>query len=99
MAAMARQKGRRLLGLDLVAGAWSGADPESLQFALGLLVAESEWPEAEVRIRSEPLALRCRRCERRFQPPETDLRCPDCRSAEVETLQGMDLRLESIEVE
>jgi Zn finger protein HypA/HybF involved in hydrogenase expression len=62
-------------------------------------VADSVWPQAAVRIRREPLALRCRACGRRYEPPETDLRCPGCKAADVETLQGKDLRLESLEVE
>ena len=99
LAAAARHQHPRLVGLDLVVGTWSGADPESLEFALGLLVADSEWPQARIRIRREPLALLCRRCGRRFEPPEADLTCPACQAADVETIQGTDLRLESIEVE
>jgi Zn finger protein HypA/HybF involved in hydrogenase expression len=82
-----------------VVGAWSGADPESLEFATGLVVAESPWPEVAVRVRREPFALRCRACGREFEPAETDLRCPGCGGADVETLRGAEVRLESLEVE
>jgi hydrogenase nickel incorporation protein HypA/HybF len=99
MEEMARHPGRRLVGLDLVVGAWSGADPESLEFALGLLIADSAWPAAKVRTRREGLALRCKRCGREYEVEDIDLACPDCKTAESEAVRGTELRLESLEVE
>ncbi len=97
-AEMARHAGR-LLAVDLVVGAMSGADPESLEFALGLLVAESDWPEAGVRLRTEPLVMACRACRREFTPEQWRLVCPACGSTDAEPVRGTDLRLESLEVE
>mgnify|MGYP006294829901 CR=1 FL=1 len=97
-AEMARHPGR-LIAMDLVVGAFSGADPESLEFALGLLVRESDWPEAEVRIRTEPLVMTCRACSREFTPKQWHLACPACGSTDAEPVRGTDLRLESLEVE
>ena len=96
---MARRPERRLRGLRVVVGRWSGAERESLEFALGLLVAESEWPDAEILIRDEPLALVCRACSREFEPQELQLACPSCGSAETDVVRGRELRLESLEVE
>jgi hydrogenase nickel incorporation protein HypA/HybF len=96
---MAKRPGQRLLALTLAVGRWSGADPESLQFALGLVAQDSAWPAAAVHMRSVPLALRCRACRREFQPGEVDLVCPGCGSYDSEVLQGRDVLLESIEVE
>jgi hydrogenase nickel incorporation protein HypA/HybF len=98
-AQMSRRTGDRLAALNLVAGRWSGADPESLEFALGLLAADSPWPDARIHIRTEPLALKCRACGREFEPGDFDLACSGCGSSDVEVTQGRDLRLESIEVE
>jgi hydrogenase nickel incorporation protein HypA/HybF len=98
-AEMQRQPGRRLVAIDLSVGAWSGADPESLEFALGLLTADSPWPKTLVRIRREPLALKCRSCARQFEPPELDLACPGCGGLDVEAVRGRELRLESLEIE
>jgi len=97
-AEMAPRTGR-LLALDLVVGAFSGADPESLEFALGLLVGESAWPEARVRIRTEPLAMVCEACGREFTPEHFHLVCPACGSTDADPVRGTDLRLESLEVE
>lgn len=98
-AEMASRPGSGLLALDLVVGAFSGADPESLEFALGLVVAESAWPGARVRIRPEALALRCRACGREFEMDDVRFVCPGCGGDDVEPVRGMDLRLESLEVE
>jgi hydrogenase nickel incorporation protein HypA/HybF len=88
----------RLTGVHIVVGAFSGADPESLEFAMRLVVEESAWPTAEVRIRTEPVALKCRACGRAYETETLDLACPDCGGFDVEVTGGRDLRLESLEV-
>jgi hydrogenase nickel incorporation protein HypA/HybF len=98
-AEMQARPGFRLLGITLVVGRWSGADPESLQFAVQLVAAESPWPAAAVQMRSEPLALKCRPCGRTFEPTELDLACPGCGTYDSETIRGREVRLESLEVE
>jgi len=98
-AEMARHPGRGLLAMDLAIGAFSGADPESLAFALSLLVGESDWPDAEVRIRTEPLTMACCACGREFTPEHFNLACPACGSVDTDPVRGTDLRLESLEVE
>ncbi len=99
VAEMKVRPGCRLLAVHLVVGAWSGAEPESLEFALGLLVADSPWPGARTCIRREPVALECRACGREFEMAETRLACPGCGGVDVDAVRGMDLRLESLEVE
>jgi hydrogenase nickel incorporation protein HypA/HybF len=98
-AEMDRHPESRLVAVNLVAGRWSGADPESLEFALRLLVDDSAWRGAAIRIRSEPLALKCRACGRQFEPEQFDLACPACGGVDVEPIRGRDLYLESLEVE
>jgi len=98
-AEMGRHEGRRLLAVSLVVGCWSGVDPESLEFALGLLAAEGRWPGAAVHIRTEPLAVTCRACGCEFEPQELDLACPSCGASDVEVVRGRDVRLESLEAE
>ena len=94
---MGRQRGR-LTAIHLVVGEFSGTDPESLEFALGLGAADTAWAGAAVHIRTEPLAVRCRGCGREFGPEGISLRCPGCGSADVDVTRGNDLRLESLEV-
>ena len=87
-----------LTGVNIVVGAFSGADPESLEFAMRLMAEESAWPAAEVRIRTEPVALKCRACGRAYETETLDLACPDCGGFDCEVTAGRDLRLESLEV-
>jgi hydrogenase nickel incorporation protein HypA/HybF len=96
---MQRHPGRRLVALDLVVGVWSGADPESLEFAVGLVLAESPWPQAKVRTRREPLAMACRGCGGEFEVEDLDLVCPSCGGLDLEAVRGRELRLESLEIE
>jgi hydrogenase nickel incorporation protein HypA/HybF len=98
-AELERRPASRLLAAHLVVGRWSGTDPESLEFALGLLRDGSPWPEAAIRIRTEPLGLVCRACGRQFEPEELNLACPGCGSADADVTRGRDVRLESLEVE
>lgn len=99
VAEMKAHSGRRLVAVHLVVGVWSGAEPESLEFALGLLVADSPWPGARACIRREPVALVCRACGREFEMAEMNVACPGCGGVDVDAVRGMDLRLESLEVE
>ena len=96
-AAMEGRKGR-VSAIQIVVGAFSGADPESLEFALGLGAKDSAWPEAAIRIRREPLAVRCKPCGRKFEPEHLSFRCPACGAKDVEISKGRDLVLESLEV-
>jgi hydrogenase nickel incorporation protein HypA/HybF len=96
-AAMEGRKGR-VSAIQIVVGAFSGADPESLEFALGLGVKDSTWPKAEIRIRREPLAVRCKPCGREFEPEHLSFRCPACGAQDVAICRGKDLLLESLEV-
>lgn len=98
-AEMEKHSDRRLTQVHVVVGELSGAEPESLEFALGLLVAESEWPHAAVHVRKEPVVLVCRTCGREYPMQEMRLRCPACGGADVEPVRGTQLRLESLEVE
>jgi len=95
---MERRPQYRLAALSVVVGAFSGADPESLGFAMRLVVEESAWPGAETRIRTEPVALKCRACGRAYETETLDLACPGCGGYDVEVTGGRDLRLESLEV-
>ena len=88
----------RLAALTVVVGTFSGADPESLEFAMRLMVEESAWPTAVVRIRTEPVALKCRACGRAYETETLDLACPECGGFDVEVTGGRDLRLESLEI-
>ncbi len=96
--AMRERPASRLAAVNVVVGRMSGADPESLEFALDLVASGSDWPGVRITIRSEPLALVCRQCGRLFETEEFDLACPDCGSLDVEVTGGRDLRLESLEV-
>ena len=95
---MERRPECRLAALSIVVGAFSGADPESLEFAMRLVVEESAWPDAEVRIRTEPVALQCRACGRAYETGTLDLACPACGGFDCEVTGGRDLRLESLEI-
>jgi hydrogenase nickel incorporation protein HypA/HybF len=88
----------RLAALNVAVGTFSGADPESLEFAVRLMAEGSAWPTAEVRIRTEPVALKCRACGRNYETETLDLACPDCGGFDVEVTGGRDLRLESLEI-
>jgi len=96
-AAMAGQKGR-VSAIQIVVGAFSGADPESLEFALRLAAEDSAWPKADIRIRREPLAVRCKACGREFEPEHLSFRCPACGETDAEICRGKSLLLESLEV-
>ena len=96
---MEKHAGACLVALEVTVGRFSGADPEAFEFALRLLAEDSPWPDAEVRLRTEPVRLLCRTCARRYETETLDLACPGCGGYDVEVTGGRDLRLESLEIQ
>ncbi len=98
-AELLRRPGARLVALHLVVGRLSGADPESLAFALDLVTEGADDAKPRVDVRTEPAALQCDACGHAWETGEFSIRCPACGSADVDVTAGRDVRLESLELE
>lgn len=100
-------EGRQVSSVDLRVGALRQVVSESLVFYFGIVARDTVCEEADLNVELISARLRCRACEREWDPapePALDIvvpsfRCPTCGTAESETLAGDELEVESIEVE
>lgn len=98
-AEMARHPGATLRAFEVEVGELSSVQEESLRFCLEAAVEQTEWAGADVRLRPDPVAARCPRCDTSFQPVHYEFVCPDCGGTEVQVVGGRDVRLMSLEID
>ncbi|HOK20531.1 MAG TPA: hydrogenase maturation nickel metallochaperone HypA, partial [Thermosynergistes sp.] len=73
--------------------------PEVMVFCFEAASKGTPVEGASLEIEEVPLASRCTRCGREWSDSESLGLCPFCGSADVDVVQGMELLLESVEVE
>ncbi|CAA0098322.1 Hydrogenase maturation factor HybF [Mycolicibacterium vanbaalenii] len=89
--------GRRVHSVKLEVGALCAIVPAAMEFCFGLAVEGTVADGATLEVDVRPGAARCRSCAVRFELSDPILLCP-CGSADVEVLEGRDLRIMSMEV-
>ena len=98
-AEMAKSGAEQLVQIDVVVGEFSGVESQALLSALEMLLQNSPWPKAEVKMHSEPLRVRCESCGLEFGPEEMAFQCTGCGGDDVTIVSGRQIRLKSIDVE
>jgi hydrogenase nickel incorporation protein HypA/HybF len=83
----------------LIVGRLSGANPDSLRFALALLAKGTILESARIEIVEQNAVCRCAACGDRAEIDDLEALCPRCGSSNVAIEGGRDLLLESIELE
>lgn len=89
--------GRHVHSVKLEVGALCAIVPAAMEFCFGLATEGTVADGARLEIDVRPGAARCRACAVRFALSDPILLCP-CGSADVEVLEGRDLRILSMEV-
>ena len=78
-------------------GRLSGVVPDAVRFCFDLVTAGTALDGAVLEIDEPHGRVTCRRCAAEFDTDEVLALCP-CGSADVELLQGRELRIRSVEV-
>ena len=73
--------------------------PEAMVFCFEVASKGTSVEGASLEIEEAPLVSRCTRCGEEWSDSESLGLCPFCGSVDVEVVQGMELLLESVEVE
>lgn len=70
--------------------------PDMLEFAFDAVAQGTTAEGASLEIEIVPIVMRCRGCGTEFQVDEQAYICPHCSGTALDTLQGMDIVLDSI---
>ena len=90
--------GRRVDCVHVKVGALRAIEPETMQFCWGAATRDTAAADAELVIVEEPAAGRCRACDRVFEVGEAIFLCPICGEPSSETVRGMELILETMDL-
>lgn len=81
-------------------------NPEQLQFILGVLVENTIMEDAEIKFENIPAEIQCYDCDFKGEAIIDDkdhyaplVKCPECDSLKVETLNGKDIIVKNISIE
>ncbi|MCL2011083.1 MAG: hydrogenase maturation nickel metallochaperone HypA [Synergistaceae bacterium] len=89
----------RVRRVVLKIGSMRQVDPELLSFAFNAVGGGTVSEGAELSILEVPVVFKCHTCGKTVSCEGTAFSCPDCASSNVELLSGMELTIESLEVE
>ncbi|MGD9620398.1 MAG: hydrogenase maturation nickel metallochaperone HypA [Mycolicibacterium sp.] len=89
--------GRRVHSVKLEVGALCAIVPAAMEFCFGLATEGTVADGATLDVDIRPGSARCRSCFASFALDDPILLCP-CGSADVEILEGRDLKILSMEV-
>ena len=95
----ARSGWKRVRRIVLKVGGMRKANPELMSFAFSAVSKGTPTEGALLSILSMPIIFRCRACGKDSDSESTAFLCPKCGSSDVELLSGLELSIESMEVE
>ena len=85
--------------IDLQVGKLTGYLPGSIQLQFAILSKDTVAEDASLTFHQPPANLHCRKCNVDFTTDSLDLACPDCHTLETDILSGLELSVESMEIE
>ena len=89
--------GRRVHSVKLEVGALCAIVPAAMEFCFGLATEGTVADGATLDLDIRPGEARCRSCADHFELSDPIMLCP-CGSADIEVLEGRDLKILSMEV-
>jgi hydrogenase nickel incorporation protein HypA/HybF len=98
-AAERHAEGRRVTAVRVRAGRMRQVVPASLRFSFDVCARDTVCEGARLELAEVPVRLRCRGCEREWEPEIPAFRCPRCGSADVAVEAGEELVVDEIDVE
>ena len=94
-----RSEWTRVRRIVLKIGQMRQIDPELLTFAFDVVAKGTVSEGAELSVLELPIVFKCNACGRETSSEATVFVCAHCGSANVDLLSGMELTIESMEVE
>ena len=89
----------RITNLYLVIGQLSSVLDDSVQFYWDLLTENTKAEGAKLHFKRLPIIIKCRKCDHTYSPIEGDMACPECKSDQIQIIQGEEFYLEAIDID
>jgi hydrogenase nickel incorporation protein HypA/HybF len=83
-------------GIRIRVGKLSGVVPDSLDFCFGVVISQTEMPQAKLDIEQVPIVSRCKDCGHRFEMEDYGFSCPACKSVNLDLISGRELEVVEI---
>ena len=90
---------KKVLKINVIAGELSGFVDECMQFYYEQMSKDTIAEGAKLEFKRVPTQGRCRECSKEFIIEDLNWVCPQCKSNNVQLIKGMELFVESIEVD
>ena len=97
--AAARHGARRIMAVHLRIGSLAGVEPQALQFAFEVLMAEGISAGARLEIEAVPAEWFCPACAAPFADGPAGCECPRCAAFSRRLLRGRELELAALEID
>jgi hydrogenase nickel incorporation protein HypA/HybF len=85
--------------VTLSVGKMSNALPDALNFAFEAMTQEGLLKGATLEIEEIPVAVRCERCGKNYEPEKFPFVCPQCQCCYYTITQGEDIYIQSLDCE
>ena len=99
VAAAEKEGAKKITRVNVVAGELRGIVPAQLVFSFGLMAQDTIASGAYLNLEIISVVGRCRTCQEEFVIKDYRYLCTKCRSEDIQTLSGTELRVKDIEVE
>ena len=94
-----RANAKRIIDINLVVGDLSSVVDDSVQFYFDFLSPGTLAEGAQLHFTRIKARLKCRQCEREFEPEGMNWNCPNCDAIGGDILSGKEFYLDNIQVE
>lgn len=89
----------RITKVEVKIGKMSGVEPHLLEIAFDTFKEKTVCDGAEFVMQLQPLAVRCRSCGSISELEAAHYRCPECKSVDVDVVDGEEMYLMRLEME
>lgn len=94
-----KEGSEKITKVEVKIGRLSGVEPYLLQSAFDTFKEKTICEEAEFIMHIQDVVIRCRNCDKEFTLKENEFTCPECKSFDIETIDGEGMYLMRLEME
>jgi len=94
-----KNNAKKVTKLEVKVGVLSGVEIDLLKIAFDTFKEDTICSDAEFVIISQPVVVKCKDCNQENELQKNEYHCPNCKSQNLEVLDGEEMYLMSMELE